>query len=134
MEDLSLTTLKAISGCLRRLDYLAGLRLFRGDYSHWGFTKVYGEMPAQKALLAAHKTAVSTVLSTPLGELLEDVGRTSEDAGVPAERYLEFLSKKGSELLPKNPGAGSARHLSSVLHALLGLQRSRERGATRRAS
>jgi len=59
-------------------------------------------------------------LSTPLRLLLEDVERSSELAGVAAEKYLESLAERDDGLLPKNPGAGSARHLSSVLHALLG--------------
>jgi hypothetical protein len=44
------------------------------------------------------------------------------------------LAQRGDALLPEQPGAGSTRHLSSVLHALLGLVRNRERNATRRAS
>src|SRR5205807_3879862 len=60
-EDLSRTTLEALNGCLRRLEYLAGLKESRGEYSHWGFSKVYGEQPARKALTAAHRTAVSQV-------------------------------------------------------------------------
>jgi len=135
-EDLTRTTLEAFSGCLRKLEYLAGLREPKkdGDYSHWGFRKVYGEMQAKKALTTAHRTAVSEVLSTPLRNLLEEVETSSQEAGMETERYLDSLAEKQDRLLPSNPGAGSARHLSSVLHALLGLQRSRERGAIRRAS
>ena|SRR5207237_7147373 len=133
-EDLSRTTLKAVSGYLRRLEYLAGLGRYRGEYSHWGFSKVHGETPANKALAAAHRAVVSEVLSTPLRKLLDDVERSSEQTGVAPENYLQALSRKDSSLLPKDPGAGSARHLSSVLHALLGLVRNRERNATRRAS
>ncbi len=134
LEDLSLTTLEAISGCLRKLEYLAGLRVREGHYSHWGFTKVHGDNPAKKALTLAHRAAVSEVLSTPLRVLLEDVERSSELAGVAPENYLEGLAKQDCRLLPNNPGPGAARHLSSVLRALLGLERNRERNAIRRAS
>ena len=133
-EDLSHTTLEAISGCLRKLEYLAGLQEDRGDYSHWGFRKVHGDAPAKKALVAAHRAAISEVLCTPLRLLMEDVERSSVMAGVATETYLESLAERDERLLPKNPGAGSARHLSSVLHALLGLERARGRNATRRAS
>lgn len=133
-EDLSRTTLVAIAGCLRKLEYLAGLRRAEGGYSHWGFGKTYGEPNANKAMAAAHHEIVSEVLSTPLSTLLEDVENSSEGDGVPVESYLEKLADDGARLLPKNPGPGSARHLSSVLHALLGLERNRERNATRRAS
>jgi hypothetical protein len=134
LEDLSRTTLEALSGCLRRLEYLAGLRGRKGDYVHWGFTKVYGKLSAKKALTSAHRGVISEVLSTPLRDLQDDVAASSQEAGMAPEEYLERLTQKQRELLPTDPGAGSARHLSSVLRALLGLQRVRERNATRRAS
>jgi hypothetical protein len=133
-EDLSRTTLEALHGCLRRLEYLAGLKEPKGEYSHWGFSKVYGEQPARKALTAAHRTAVSEVLSTPLKDLLADAESSCERDGIVPEEYLKDLSQKRDVLLPNDPGAGSARHLNSVLRALLGLERNRERNAIRRAS
>lgn len=134
LEDLSHTTLEAISGCLRKLEYLAGLRAQEGVYAHWGFGKVYGRSTANKTIGAAHREVVSEVLSTPLGTLLEDVERSSASAGVDPEQYLGGLAQRGNALLPSDPGAGSARHLSSVLRALVGLERNRQRNATRRAS
>jgi hypothetical protein len=133
-EDLSQTTLGAISGCLRRLEYLAGLRKLRGEYWHWGFSKLHGEPAAKKAFNEAHHGAVSEVLCTPLRTLLNDVELTSRGSGVDPEQFLEGLKGKKAELLPSDPGAGSARHLSSVLHALLGLERNRQPNAIRRAS
>jgi len=133
-EDLSQTTLRAISGCLKRLEYLGGLRRLRGDYWHWGFSKVHGQSAASKAFHEAHRAAVSKVLCTPLRELLTDVEISSDSSGVDPEQYLDSLRKKREELLPKDPGAGSARHLSSVLHALLGLERSRRLNAIPQAS
>lgn len=133
-EDLSRTTLKAIFGCLGKLEYLASLRAHQGDYAHWGFGKVYGYTTANKTLGEAHREALSNVLSTPLAQLLEDVDSSSRAAGVGLEDYLQKLTQNSKALMPDNPGAGSARHLSSVLHALSGLVRNRERNATRRAS
>ena len=134
LEDLSRTTLEAVVGCLRKLEYLAGLHEPKGGYAHWGFKKVYGEASAKKALSAAHRAAVSEVLSTPLRLLQEDIEVSSQEAGMETAEYLEKLTQKHNQLLPDNPGAGSARHLSSVIHALSGLRRSRERNSTRRAS
>ena len=134
LEDLSQTTLEAISGCLRKLEYLGGLRRVRDDYWHWGFSKVHGESTAKKAIGEAHRAAVSEVLSTPLRMLLEDVESSSESSGLDPAKYLESLAQKEERLLPSNPGAGSARHLNSVLCALLGLERNRKRNATRQAS
>jgi hypothetical protein len=134
LEDLSHTTLEAVAGCLRKLEYLAGLRAREGTYSHWGLGKVYGRATANKALGTAHREVVSEVLSTPLGMLLEDVEKSSAVAGLNPRQYLENLAQRDSTLLPSDPGAGSARHLSSVLHALLGLERNRQRNSTRPTS
>src|SRR5437660_11795755 len=132
VEDLSRTTLDAVVGCVRKLEYLGGLHEPKGGYAHWGFKKVYGEASAKKALSAAHRAAVSEVLSTPLRVLQQDIEVSSQEAGMETAEYLEKLAQKHHQLLPDNPGAGSARHLSSVIHALSGLRRSRERNATRR--
>lgn len=134
LEDLSRNTLEALYGGLRRLEYLAGLRFPKGEYSHWGFSKVYGEQPAQKALTSAHKSAVSEVLSMPLRDLLEETRSSCDKQGVSAESFLSDLAERKDTLLPPDPGAGAERHLNSVLRALLGLERNRERNATRRAS
>lgn len=134
LEDLSRSTLRAISGCLQKLEYLAGLRERGGEYSHWGFGKVHGESAANKALGEAHKNAVSQVLSTPLSTLLSDVEISTTAEGQDVQEYLKALSEKGNVLLPSNPGPGSERHLSSVLHALLGLEKHRDKNATRQAS
>ena len=134
LEDLTRSTLRAISGCLQRLEYLSGLRERGEGYSHWGFEKLHGESAANKALAEAHSSAVSNVLSTPLTKLLSDVQSSTQAEGQNTEAYLRGLSQKGSELLPNNPGPGSARHLSSVLHALLGLEKNRRKAATRQVS
>jgi|SRR5580704_1203727 hypothetical protein len=134
-EDLRETTLQAIAGCLRRLDYVSGLRNRREDYSHWGLERVHGDPQANKALTQAHKSLVSQVLSTPIRQLLEDVDLSSKMAGLPPGTYLERLRKRGPGLLPSSPGAGSARHLNSVLYALSGLVKARRKpDAIRRAS
>lgn len=133
-DDLSRTTLKAVLGFLGKLDYLAGLRAHRGDYAHWGFEKVYGQQTANKTLNTAHREAASAVLAMPISTLLEDVKDSCQTTGEDPHRYLTKLSEKGKELLPTNPGPGSARHFNSVLRALSGLVRSREQSATRRVS
>lgn len=133
-EDLSRTTLRAVFGCLGKLEYLAGLRAHQGDYAHWGFGKVHGQATANTTLSTAHQEAVSAVLSMPLSNLLEDIENTSRAKGVNPDDYMRSLSRQGRGLLPQDPGAGSARHLSSVLRALSGLVRNREQNATHRAS
>ena len=129
LEDLQETTLQAVAGCLRKLEYVAGLRSKAGTYTHWGLVRVHGEGTAERALAQAHRALLSEVLATPLRNLEEDAGRSSQLAGLPARAYLEQLSGGISGLLPPSPGAGSARHLSSVLHALSSLLADRTPGA-----
>jgi len=133
LEDLRNTTLRAISGVLRRLEYLATLKHPAGAYSHWGLARVYGNPAADKAMAQAHRRQLSQVLSTPLRDLLQDVERSSQGSGMAPRLYVERLRKQGVELLPEEPQAGVGRHLNSVLHALSILVRS-PRAATRPAA
>ncbi len=129
VQDLQETTLKAILGLLRKLEYLAGLRDQHGSYTHWGLNRVYGDFAARKAMANAHRSVLSHILAMPIRKLLDDVEKSSETAGTKPGAYVEKLSVSSSRLLPQDPGAGSARHLSSVLHALSSLQKTRTRDA-----
>jgi len=131
LEDLQETTLKAIAGSLRRLEYLARLREKDGTYTHWGLARVHGDLRARRALADAHRAQLSNILATPIRKLVKDVGASSEEAGLAPGAYLERLSSSASQLLPPNPGAGSTRHLNSVLHALLSLQKNQASDANR---
>ena len=125
LEDLQETTLKAISGPLRRLEYVAHLRDRAGDYSHWGLNRVYGRDGAAKALTQAHRAVLSQVLSTPLRNLVGDAEQAGGTPGLAGREFLEKLAVEGKQLLPVAPEAGSERHLTSVLHALSSLLRNR---------
>jgi hypothetical protein len=135
LEDLYRSTLRAISGLLRRLEYLAGLRDPAGNtYSHWGFARVYGEIPAERTLKQAHRQALSEVLSTPIEQLSGDAGISGQGTRVTAAVYIEQLSGKKDGLLPEEPGSGAKRHLNSVLHALSALEKNRTKDATPQSS
>jgi len=123
LEDLHETTLRAFAGCLNKLEYLAGLRK-SGGYEHWGLSRVYGDLAARKALARAHRSLLSKVLAMPIRKLAEDARQSSKAAGLPPDAYAERLASASPDLLPQGPGAGSARHLSSVLHALSSLLKS----------
>ena len=125
-EDLQLRTLRAVSGVLGKLEYFASLRQEDGSYSHWGLSRVYGEEAAQRALAEAHKNNVSQVLRTPLRKLLEDVQESGGQNAEERARFLQQLQHREPESVPKDPSAGSRRHLSSVLHALSALAKTRE--------
>jgi hypothetical protein len=124
LEDLRATTLKAVTGTLRKLEYLAGLRNREGTYLHWGLARIHGELAASRALEQEHRLVITKILSTPLQGLVSDAEKSSELAGVAPPVYLQRLLQQEG-LLPPEPGGGSERHLSSVLQALWHLTRAR---------
>jgi|SRR5579863_1744512 len=133
LDDLQKTTVKAVAGCLNKLEYLAGLRSREGSYEHWGLSRVYGDPVAKKALARTHRSLLSKVLATPIRTLMEEVEQSSKTAGLPPTTYLERLNTTSQVLLPPGPGAGSARHLNSVLHALSSLLKNPKPDANRPA-
>ena len=125
-EDLQLRTLRAVSGVLGKLEYFTSLRREDGSYSHWGLSRVYGEEAAQRALAEAHKNNVCQILRTPLRNLLEDAQESGGHNAEEQARFLQQLRDREADSVPKDPSAGSRRHLSSVLHALSALAKTRE--------
>jgi hypothetical protein len=121
LEDLKNTTLSAVQGLLARLEYLSSLRHSDGSYHHWGLSRVHGEMAAQRAVEDAHRATVTGILRTPIDRLVRDAKLSSESRGTDTQSMLRDLSARLPEVLPGQPSAGSGRHLSSVLHALLSL-------------
>jgi len=131
LQDVQKTTLSAIAGSLRRLEYLAELRDDGGAYSHWGLTRIYGKERAANALQESHRSELSKVLRTPLRNLEVDAEQSSQEACEPEGQYLARLGDKWNRLLPPDPGPGSSRHFSSVLQALSSLRRARKSDASR---
>ena len=127
LQDLRETTLAAVSGLLAKLAYLASLRRREGGYLHWGMSLVHGEEASERALKAAHTEVLSTVLRTPISNLVDDLRESSEERNVPAAAYVENMREQFSELLPAPQDAASARHLNSVLVALSSLEKNRKR-------
>ena len=125
MEDLESRTLRAVSGLLGKLDYLSRLRAPDRSYSHWGLARVHGESATQRALVDAHRGIVTQILRTPLQSLLRDVDDSRNPKETGPVDFLEKLKDHSLELVPPGPGAGTGRHLSSVLHALWHLAKTR---------
>jgi hypothetical protein len=121
LDDVLEVTLTAVSGVLAKLDYLSRLREMPDSYSHWGLSKVHGEGAAQKALAEAHRIFFLVILRTSLRKLREDVAVSSREEQTVVEDYAKDLRCRLSSLLPSDLGGGSARHFSSVLHALSSL-------------
>ena len=133
LQDLRETTLAAVSGLLAKLAYLGSLRRREGGYLHWGMSLVHGEEASDRALRAVHTQVLSTVLRTPIPDLVEDLRESSQDSKKPAVAYIEGIQEQFSELLPSPEDAASARHLNSVLVALSSLEKN-QKGATPSAS
>jgi hypothetical protein len=127
LQDLRETTLAAISGLLAKLAYLGSLRRREGGYMHWGMSLLHGEESSERALKAAHTEVLSTVLRTPISDLMEDLRDSSEDNQQTAGAYVDSMREQFTELLPSAHDTASALHLSSVLVALSSLEKNRKR-------
>ena len=126
LQDLRETTLGAISGLLAKLAYLGSLRRREGGYLHWGMMLVHGEEASNRALKAAHTEVLSTVLRTPIADLVEDLRESSQSSRETADAYVESMREQFSELLPSPEDTASARHLNSVLVALSSLEKNQK--------
>ncbi len=122
-QDLRDTSLKAVSGGLNRLQYLADLRdKGSNSYSHWGLSRVYGAEAASQALAQEHGQLLAKLLAAPLAGLIEDLEGCGHAVGLDPAAFLERLrARHPASLLPPNPAAGSELHLNSVLAALSAL-------------
>ena len=127
LQDVKETTLAAVSGLLGRLAYLASLRRGQDGYQHWGMSLVHGEDASDRALKSAHTEVLSTVLRTPIADLVEDLRESSEDSKKTATAYVEGMREQVSDLLPSPEDRASARHLNSVLVALSSLEKNQKR-------
>ena len=127
LQDLRETTLGAISGLLAKLAYLGSLRRREGGYLHWGMMLVHGEEASNRALKAAHTEVLSSVLRTPIADLVEDLRESSQSSRETADAYVESMREQFSELLPSPEDTASARHLNSVLVALSSLEKKQKR-------
>lgn len=125
LEDLKNTTLSAVQGLLARLAYLSSLRREDGSYHHWGLSRVHGDVAAQRAVEDAHRATVTGILRTPMERLVRDAQVSSEGRGTDAQGLIADLNARLPEIIPGQASAGSGRHLSSVLHALLCLTKKR---------
>ena len=133
LEDFVHTTLAALPGLLRRLQYVAGLRGGDGQYTHWGMSRVHGGPAASRATGDAHRQVFSDVLRTPLSKLLADAGNCAADQKTTPVAYVQSLAQQADSLIPPEVSPAPKLHFNSVLHALSALARSRPR-ANRPAS
>ena len=131
IDDFLSNTLSALGSLLDRLEYVAGLQS-EGKYQHWGLARTYGEQTAHEVIEEVHRFNYLETLRSPLRVLADEVSRGAAQKGLDEASYVRDLSAISPKLTPKAT-SGSARHLESVLAALLKIVQNRKR-ATRRAA
>ena len=132
IDDFLSNTLSALGSLLDRLEYVAGLQS-QGKYHHWGLSRTYGEQTAHEVIEEVHRYNYLETLRTPLKVLTDEVSRGAAQKGLDEASYVRDLSAISPKLTPAKATGGSARHLESVLAALLKIVQNRKR-ATRRAA
>lgn len=126
LEDFEETTLRAISGLLAKLHYLATLHDGNGNYSHWGMERIHGAEASARAIRASHVKVLAEVLKTPTRVLLEDVGRSATTLQLNAGEFLHSLKKLVRQIFPERCMAASQKHFMAVLRALSALVQRQE--------
>jgi hypothetical protein len=121
LEDFDTCTLGAIPPLLGKLHYLAELHDGRGNYSHWGMSRVFGKDVARRALRTSHAMVMNRVLRTPLRELTEDLNHSASKHGTTPVEFLSSLETRARNALPAGFPAGAERHFMAVLHTLSAL-------------
>jgi hypothetical protein len=121
LDDFQERSLRSVSGLLRRLIYVIGLRSSDGSYSHWGLERVHGSVAARDAVALAHKRLVTAILRMPLSKLLEDARVLQLAEENQGKDWLADLNRQRAQALPPGPGAGTERHFNAVLAALSSL-------------
>ena len=127
-EDFVGRTLAAIPGRVARLLYLAGLRNSAGQYEHWGLARIYGELPAQKAIAKAHTDAFLSVLRTPVAKLATDY---QDFLKRNQEEHAANLLQNAVELVPQDLGGGGGKHFNLIVGVLCSLEKTHPRDKRR---
>lgn len=133
IDDFLSNTLSALGSLLDRLEYVASLQQSEGKYQHWGLARTYGEETAHEVIQEVHCFNYLQTLRTPLKVLGDEVNRVAAQKGLDEVSYVRDLSAISPKLIPNKHTGGSAKHLESVLAALLKIAQNRKR-ATRPAS
>jgi hypothetical protein len=118
VDDFCRTTLRAVSGTLGKLQYVAGLRQGNGEYFHWGMARTHGEAVASLAIGQSHTNLFLQMLRTPIRTLWDEAEELSRKQSTDIRDYLGRLSEHGEALIPLQLQGGTERHFNSVLLAL----------------
>src|SRR5215471_18313850 len=71
-EDFKRRTLTALPTLVEKVAYIGSLQSANGSYTHWGFTRAYGNRPTQEAIYAAHMETAMQLVQVPVREIFEE--------------------------------------------------------------
>lgn len=118
-EDFKKRTLSALPTLLEKLAYICSLQSATGGYSHWGFSRVYGNRPTQEAIYAAHLETSLALSHVPVREIYREYQEAMGRSNV-----AEILSPESFILkAPANGDAILSAHLRLLQDSVLALAR-----------
>lgn len=78
VEDFKKYTLQALPTILEKLAYISSLQNEEGRYIHWGLSRIFGDLKAQKAIRAVHSDLAVELLRIPLRNLYGEYRAAAE--------------------------------------------------------
>lgn len=127
-DDFKQRSLRVLPTLLEKLAYICSLQTESGSYEHWGLSRVFGNRPAQDAVLKAHAETAAELIRVPLRDLYEEykeaVARPEGPQVLHPEAFVLKAPVNGDELL-----SAHLRLLQSSVEAVARQERTTRRGA-----
>jgi hypothetical protein len=119
-EDFTKRTLSALPTLLEKVAYICSLQTGNGGYTHWGFTRTYGNRPTHDAIYAAHMETALALSHVPVREIYQEYQKAVTRSGCAAD-VLDpdsFILKA-----PVNGDAILSAHLRLLQNSVVALAR-----------
>jgi hypothetical protein len=119
-EDFKKRTLNALPSLLEKVAYICSLQTGSGSYTHWGFTRAYGNRPTQDAIYAAHMETALALSHAPVREIYQEY----QDAVTRSGSVADILKPDSFVLkAPVNGDAILSAHLRLLQDSVVTLAR-----------
>jgi hypothetical protein len=86
-EDFKKYTLQALPTVVEKLAYVSSLLNQEGRYTHWGLSRIFGDVKAQKAIKCVHSDLALEVVRIPIRNLYGEYHAAAERT--PRARLLQ---------------------------------------------
>src|SRR5579864_4296629 len=114
-EDFKKYTLQALPTLVEKLAYISSLLNEEGRYTHWGLSRIFGDLKAQKAIRAVHSDLALELVRLPLRSLYGEYRTAAERTARP-----ELLQPKSFALkAPVSDDELLSAHLQLVQKSLV---------------